>query len=112
MTRGFKPRPEPAATVDRFATLNAFVDHDMAALVRATGSGNVVAVWAVLFRHADRRDGRVKGASIGHLALRTGLARNTVRRAVRALLDCGALVKVDPPKGQRKGGRSSTCSST
>jgi hypothetical protein len=80
-----------AQAIDRWATLNLFARNDLAELTAETGSTSAGVVWFVLFSLADGRTGLVRGASLSGLARMTALDRNTVRRAVRKLLDRGAL---------------------
>ncbi|MBA4065916.1 MAG: hypothetical protein C0501_19800 [Isosphaera sp.] len=90
-----KRRPR-AGGPDRWATLNVFADEQLKALTRKTGSGNAAVVWLVLFRNADGRTGLVRRVTVVELADRTGLAENTVRSAVKALLGAG-LLRVHKP---------------
>lgn len=69
--------------VERFATLNSFVDFCLAKLNR-----NEMAVWMILFR--DTRQGSVR-TSQADLARRAGVCDRTVRRAIKRLLDMGLL---------------------
>jgi hypothetical protein len=75
----------------RFQVLNLFVDEGLRGLTRAE-----VAVWLVLYR--DTKPGGVATASVGDLAVRAGLSRRNVVRAVGRLRARGMLKVV------RKGG--------
>lgn len=77
--------------LDRWGTLNAFTEARLAGLTATTRSPSAGVVWFVLFSLANGRTGLVRGASISRLARLTGLARFTVRRSIRALLEAGAL---------------------
>jgi hypothetical protein len=87
------PRPaEPAnpkreagkrSAVDRFRTLNNFVDFTLAELSRAE-----IAVWLILYR--DTRDGTVR-TGMADLARRAGCSRRAVVSAVQRLERLGLL---------------------
>jgi len=62
----------------RFELLNAFVDSGMAGLSRGE-----LAVWLVLFR--DTKPGGTARASLGDIAHRAGIDRQTASRAVGKL---------------------------
>ncbi len=75
--------PDYQKAGNRFATLNAFVDHDMKDL-----TGCESKVWFALFR--DERRGEVRTAQ-SDLARRVGANVRSVRRAINSLLTKGLL---------------------
>jgi len=84
-------KPPAGPRPDRWATLNTFVDERLAGLVIETGSAAVIAVWLLLYRQADGRTGRVSRLGSRRVAELTGLARNTARVALRALIQAGII---------------------
>lgn len=86
--------------LDRWATLNRFVDEYQADLTRTTGSASAAAVWLALFRWADgNKGGKVKRISNVELAAMTGLDRDTVGAAIGVLIERDYLT-VEQPGGR------------
>lgn len=83
-----------AATAERFALLNAFIDFSLADLTRGE-----IAVWLVIYR--DTRQGTARTA-YDDLARRTGMNRRNVGRAVCRLKDRG-LLRIVYQGGFRRG---------
>lgn len=74
--------------LDRWGTLNAFVDDQLAGLTREIGASAGL-VWVTLFRLASGTDGKASGASERRLSELTGLSRPTIRSACKALISRG-----------------------
>jgi hypothetical protein len=81
-----KTKAKQTVTMDRFGTLNAFVDCSMAGLSRSE-----LATWLVLYR--DTRNGTAC-TSQADIARRAGLSVRAVKNAVRKLRASGLLVVV------------------
>jgi DNA-binding transcriptional ArsR family regulator len=96
---GKKKPPQPR--LDRWGTLNAFVDDSVADLTRRTGSASAGLVWFALFRLASATNGRVLGASERRLAKLTGLTRPTISAALTSLTKA-KLLCVEGKVGQGK----------
>ena len=79
---------------DRFATINRFVTEQLGPLTTRTGTPATGLVWCVFWGLASAKDGSVLFASVKRLMRLTGLSRNAVRRALRALLDADLLTVV------------------
>jgi DNA-binding transcriptional ArsR family regulator len=82
---------------NRYATHRQFTTTTGAALTKKTGSPATAWVWCVLWDMW--RDGAIRGASISRLAIKTGLTRPTVRKALQALLERG-LIEVTSKVGK------------
>lgn len=87
MSKSTTPERGPEPPLDRFVTLNTFVDRCVAKLAEETGSSNASLLWFVLFRLANGKTGFIPrgSASERQLSKLTGLSRMTVRRAIQKL---------------------------
>lgn len=77
---------KPKKTAERYGTINAFVDFDLANLTR-----NEIAVWLVLWR--DTKNGTARTAQ-SDIARRAGIVRRTVVRVLSTLEAKGLLQRV------------------
>ncbi len=73
--------------LDRFGTMNRFVNEQLAPLTDKYETSAPGLVWCVLWSMASAKDGSVLFASMKRLQRCTGLSKNAVRRALRALKD-------------------------
>lgn len=84
--------------IDRFATLNEFVDEGLPALLEA-GKPTVALTWLYLFRHAHYKTGELKPAqvSVRKIAAATGMSKTSAFSAIRKLIELGKLISTDKP---------------
>lgn len=71
--------------LDRWGTLNTFVQQRLADLTDTSGSGTAGLLWLVLFTIANGKTGEAKYASGPRLERLTGLSRRTVWGAIQTL---------------------------